>query len=414
VRRAKTNLVVWHPVLILGMLCIFPGCTAKTTESVTQPDTAVESDLVTLQVAALPPGSLELMSVETARIPLELQVTGRIGLDENRTSRVGCLVGGRVVNVLAAVGDLVKNGTLLAQINSHDAHDARSEYAKAVAELQRRRVEQEFAKNARNRASRLYELKAISLEQLQRAEANLSSAEIEVTVAQAEVNRVEESLHHMGIPIESALQEYAEPAEKKREFEEEELIPVLAPMGGTVMQRYVTPGAVVTPASDLFLVSDLTVLWVQAEVPETNLHALRPGLQVGITVQAYPERVFPGRISLVGTALNPNTRTVPVRCEVREFQGSLKPEMYATIRIDLGEGRDGIMIPLTAIQDVDGQNTVFVRQGEGSFRARKVRLGYQTASHVEILEGLSAGDAIVTVGSLLVKSELLKRRFAVE
>ena len=88
--------------------------------------------------------------------------------------------------------------------------------------------------------------------------------------------------------------------------------------------------------------------------------------------------------------------------------------MYATIRIDLGEGRDGIMIPLTAIQDVDGQNTVFVRQGEGSFRARKVRLGYQTASHVEILEGLSAGDAIVTVGSLLVKSELLKRRFAVE
>ncbi len=412
--RVKRRLVEWHSVLILAPILIFSACGAEAPESVMQTDAPVESDLVTLQLTALPPGSLEIVTVEPQKIPLELQVTGRIGMDENRTSRVGCLVGGRVVNVLAGIGDRVEEGALLAQINSHDAHDARSEYAKAIAELQRRRVEQEFAKNARDRAARLYGLKAFSLEQLQRAEANLSSAEMEVSVAQAEVNRVGESLHHMGIPIESAIREYTEPSEKKGVFEDDELIPVLAPIGGTVIQRYVTPGVVVTPAGDLFMISDLTVLWVNAEVPEKDLGSLRHGLQVGIVVQAYPERIFRGRISLIGTALNPSTRTVPVRCEVRDFQGLLKPEMYATIRIDLGEGSDGIMIPLTAIQDVDGQSTVFVRQGKDSFRARKVRLGYQTLSHVEILEGLSAGDVVVTVGSLLVKSELLKRRFSVE
>jgi len=323
-------------------------------------------------------------------------------------------VGGRVVSVAASVGERVDRGQVLAQITSHDVHDARSEYAKAVAQVQRQRSELEFAENARDRAARLYDLKAISLEQFQRAEADLNSARLEVEVAQAEVNRIAEWLAHMGISAEGAVQEYTQPTERNEPLEEEELIRIIAPIERTIIMRSVSPGAVVSPADDIFVISNLNTLWVQAEVPERNLASLQVGRSVGIMVRAYPDVVFQGRIALIGASLNPSTRTVPVRCDVQDPTQRLKPEMYATVRIDLGEGKEGILIPGSAIQDVDGQSTVFVRESEGRYRARRVLLGIQTESGAEVIEGLSPGDVIVTVGSFLLKSELLKRRFTVE
>ena len=112
--------------------------------------------------------------------------------------------------------------------------------------------------------------------------------------------------------------------------------------------------------------------------------------------------------------MDPNTRTVQVRCETSNQRKLLKPEMYATIHIEVEEGRQSTVIPATAIQDVDGQNVVFVREGADRFRARQVRLGRQTGSQVEVLEGIKTGETIATKGSFLLKSELLKRRFSVE
>jgi cobalt-zinc-cadmium efflux system membrane fusion protein len=409
----SAGILLWG-VLLITLPHAFVGCSAQTSQPERPAAAPVEPDLVTLNPDALPQGSLQFDEARLAVIPEELQVTGRIGVNENLTSRVGTLAGGRVTKVLAGVGDRVEKGSVLALINSHEVHDTRSEYAKAIAELQRCRAELEYAKNAKERAGRLYKLKALSLEQLQRAETDQSSAELSVSSAQAEVNRVEETLRHLGVPVESALEEYTKPGEARGQYEEEEMVPVLSPIMGTVMQRLVSPGVVVTTADNLFVISDLSTLWVIAEVPEKNLSALRAGRPVGIAVQAYENRIFPGRIALIGSSLDPNTRTVQVRCETSDQKGQLKPEMYATIRIQVGEGRQGTVIPPNAVQDMDGQNIVFIREAADRFRARQVRLGRQTGSQVEVLEGIKTGETIVTKGSFLLKSELLKRRFSVE
>jgi len=378
----------------------------------------VESDMVILNPDLVPKGNLEFAEVVSAKLPEELQVTGRIGVNENLTSRIGAPVSGRIVKVTAGLGDAVKKGELLAQIASHQVHDARSEYAKAITEMQRRKTELEFARTARDRTAKLYQLKAASLEQVQRAEATLKDAELAIATAQAEINRVAETLRHFGISPESSIGEYTKPAEESEKagesYEEEELVPVLAPIDGTVMQRMASTGMVVTEANDLFVVSDLSTLWVNAEVPEKNLASIRAGRQVGIVVQAYPGVVFPARISLVGASLNPSTRTVQVRCETRDAQGRLKPEMYANVLIEAGEGQERLVVSAAAVQDMDGQSTIFVREGTDRFRARPVHLGRQVGELVEVLDGLQPGQNVAIRGSFLLKSELLKRRFSVE
>ncbi len=361
-------------------------------------------------------GRVRWEPAKTSTIPEMLRVTGRITVDENRTSRVGSIVDGRIAEIFANVGDLVSKDQVLARLVSHEVHDARAEYAKARAELSRRQAELEFARNASKRASRLYELKAASLEQVQKAQADLRSAEFGVTVARTEVNRVAEQIRHLGLSTESAEEEYTRAigSDEKEGFEEDELVPVMSPIEGTVLQRFVSPGTVVTPANDLMLISDLNVLWVNAQVPEKNLRALKTGRPVGITVQAYGDRVFPGRIAHIEDTLDPATRTVGVRCETRNKEGKLKPEMYATVIFEVGEVQDALLIPTEAIQDINGQMMVFVREGETKFRAKKIKIGRQVESQSEILEGLSPGELIVVTGSFLLKSELLKSSMSEE
>jgi membrane fusion protein, heavy metal efflux system len=371
----------------------------------------VESDLVLLDAAPAKEGRVKWEPARVEPLSEGLVVTGRIGVNENLTSRVGAVADGRIVAVFANVGDVVKKGQLLAQLHSHEVHDARAEYAKSQAELSRRQAELEFATNARNRASRLYELKATSQEQLQRSETDLRSAQLAIKSAQADINRIQEHLRHLGLSPEGAEEEYTRAAGQKQgeEFEENELVPIVSPIAGKILKRMISAGTVVTPAIDLVLVSDLSSLWVNAEVPEKYLGALRVERPVRISVKAYGDRTFPGRITLIGDTLNPDTRTVQVRCETRNEGGMLKPEMYAMVGFEVGEARQALMIPSSALQDINGSSSVFLRESDTRYRVRRIRTGQQSREKFEILEGLKPGDAVVSTGSFLLKSELLKR-----
>jgi len=404
--------------LSIAMAVFLGACSTQPPRSSTAA-APVDPELVILDQAPVQEGRLKWMASRVEPLSEALVVTGRIGVDENLTSRVGAVADGRIVTVFANVGDNVKKGQLLAQLHSHEVHDARAEYAKARAELNRRKAELEFAGNARNRAVKLYDLKATSLEQVQRAETDLQSARLSITTAQAEINRIEEHLRHLGLTPEGAEEEYTKasdnkPEEKKddKEYEEAELVPIVAPIGGTILKRFISPGTVVTPASDLLLISDLSTLWVNAEVPEKNLGSLRIGRTAKIMVQAYGDHAFSGRITLIGDTLNPDTRTVQVRCQTENQKRLLKPEMYAMVSFELGESRQALLVPIEAIQDIGGTSTVFVRESDTRFRARTIRTGSQSGFMIEVLEGLKAGEMVVTGGSFLLKSELLKRQMS--
>lgn len=340
------------------------------------------------------------ITVETAQMVsrrVRLEAPGVLSLDEERTARIGSMVEGKIVSVSAQVGDRVAPGTALAEIHSHVIHEAWAEYRKAIADHKRRLTELHYAVQAEQRAQRLYTDKAISLQELQRAQVDRVTAEQSLDMVKTEVRRAEEALEHLGITS----------GEDPR-GESGEQIPVKSPLAGAVLEKNVTAGTAVTPGMQLFVVSDLSTLWALAEVDETKLSRLTVGLPVEIRVAAYPGESFQGTVIFIGDTLDPKTRRVTVRCQAPNLQGKLKPQMYATLSFGEGEPQAVLAVPSRAIQELDGKTVVFVAEDAGKFSAREVVLGSETEGWVEILSGATAGEKIVTAGSFLLKSELSK------
>jgi cobalt-zinc-cadmium efflux system membrane fusion protein len=378
-----------------------PAPPAKTEAAPPQP--AASDREVTLDAEAQRQAGLEIRTVEMRSLPQVLRATGRLALNENATWRVGAVTDGRIVSVEANPGDRVANGQVLARMHSHDIHESRANYQKAVAELARLEAQASYAQRARDRARRLLELKAASTEQTEHAEAELRNAQTAVANAKVEVERTR---HH--------LTEFLQiPADNPPEHEKD-LIPIPTPAAGTVISRNVTPGTVVAPSGELFLVSDLSTLWMIAAVSEENLSRVRPGMMARVFVQAYPNQPFRGRIAKLDDELDPTTRTVKARIELPNRDGRLKPEMYASAEIEMGGSEAALFVPQGAIQEVSGETAVFVRLGADRFELRPVEPGRIVEGTQEIVSGLKGGEAVVTRGAFIVKSQLLKSALAEE
>lgn len=405
----------WTGLPLLALLLALLVSCGSAPPPAPAPSAATASRQAELDPSVLQGGQIELAAVRLGRLPDILRVTGKIGLDENRTSSVGAIVEGRIVSVLANVGDTVAKGQSLARMRSQAVHETRAAYAKAHAELQQRQAELEFARDQRDRLRRLLELKAASPEQVQRAETDVALAEKAIVMTQTELGRQEEMLRQMGLSADGAVSEYGHGTAGDTETEDSELVPVPAPISGTILERMISPGSVVTPSNNLFVIADLTQVWSHAQVPEKYLARLRVSQPAEIFVQAYPGEIFPARIAYIGDTLDPVTRTVQVRCQTENAHRRLKPEMYATISVALGESEEILLIPVEAVQDLDGFSTVFVREGgEARFRACGVQLGRRAGTEVEVLSGLKAGQEVAARGSFLVKSEILKSQMAEE
>ncbi|HEX5819211.1 MAG TPA: efflux RND transporter periplasmic adaptor subunit [Gemmatimonadales bacterium] len=319
-----------------------------------------------------------------------------IALDETHTARVGSMVEGRVVSVEREVGDRVTAGMLLGALHSPVVHEAWAAYRTALAERRRQTSELAFAREAEARASRLFADKAISAQELQRAEANRRAIDEALDMTATELRRAEEELEHLGVTNAD------DPT-----GESGETIPVRAPLGGVVLERLVTPGTAVTPGLPLFVVSDLSSLWVLVEIDESRLSRVSVGRPVHVRVSAYPDEEFTGTVSFVGDVVNPRTRRVTVRCVVGNPDGRLKPEMFATAVLDTGAERRVVTVPASAVHDLQGKTVVFVREASGGFRERVVSVGPERDGEMEVLEGLRAGEPVATAGAFLLKSERL-------
>lgn len=354
-------------------------------------------DVVELDAAAVAQAGIR---VEPAALVTRADATeapGLVSLNETRTARIGALVDGSVLEVFVQPGARVSARHVLAEMHGHIVHDSWADYRKAKAEERRLINELRFATEAEARAGRLYSDKAIALQELQRAQANRVAAEESLDMGRTEVRRAEEALEHLGITNKD------DPT-----GESGETIPIRAPIAGVVLERLVTPGTAVTPGTSMFVVSDLSTLWVLAEVDEAHLARIRVGRDVGVRVAAYPDELFPGTVTYIDEMVNPKTRRVTVRCEVPNADGRLKPEMYATVAIGESDARRIIAVPKSAIQTVNGRTSVFVAEGSGRFRLRPIDIGSERDGLVEARSGLAAGERIVTSGAFALKAELLK------
>lgn len=381
---------------------------SKSTESNNGDGTARQKQgLVTIGKTGQDAGHIVLGTIQEQKVAQTVTAPGKLVTNEDRSWRVGAIAPGKIDEVLAKVGDFVRAGQVLARIHSHDVHEARAAYREATVELDRARSAVAYAKQRRDRAKRLLELKAGSRQDLESAENGLVDAEAAVSTAIAEVRK--ERIHLtdvLHVPVEAVTD--TEP--KAQRPTDSEDIPVYAPASALVFERRATVGSVVGAGDVLFSLTDTSSLWMIAAANETDLSALRPGQRAEIRVRAYAGRLFPGRILKLGEELDPATRTLEVRILVPNPQGLLKPEMYASAAIQQPGRRAAIFLPDSAIQDIDGMPAVFVQRTGTQFEARSIKTGQHANGETEISEGVHPGELVVLKGAFLLKSELLKSR----
>jgi membrane fusion protein, heavy metal efflux system len=395
-------------LLLMGLM-LAVGCTkeAPKAEVVKEKKTPGE---VKLEPAMVKSANIVSVAVESRTQALVLAVNGRLTANEDRTWHVDSFTEGRILKLFANVGDRVTAGQLVAQMHSHEVHEARSEYQRAKTDLAKLQSQRSYAERTRDRMKRLLELKAASVEQTEHAESQLRDAEAAVKNAQTELERTRVHLvEFLDVPAED------HPEHKAGDFShDEDAVPIKTRNGGTVIKRETSVGAVVKAADGVYVVSDLTSVWMIAALPEDQLGKVRVGMNAQVKVQAYPDEVFAGKIVRLGDQLDVETRTVPVRVALANPGQKLRPEMYAVAEIGAGGVAEAIVMPQAALQDFNGQAVVFVDQGDGKYVVRPVRTGRVQGAHVEVLEGLVAGDRVVSRGAFVLKSQMFKSSLAEE
>ncbi len=362
---------------------------ATDTTPVAQNPPSAPSRLLRLTAEELSRMQLELSPVAQGEILSHREFPATVQANQNELAEVTALIRGRVVKVHVDVGQDVKKGTRLALLHSVDLGLAEGEYLKSAARM-------EEAERSHVRAKELYENKAVSLAELQRREAAIKAA-------RAEARETRNRLELLGVSRE-------EIDRLDREHTIKADMPLHAPFDGRVITRNITKGEVVETDQKLFTVANLTDVWVIGNVPEKDIRFIRKDQHVNVVLAAYPHAMFSGTITYVGDVLDPATRTMSLRVTVSNPERLLKPEMFAVISVYAPSSPDALSVPLAAVQDGPVGKMVFIQQEAGTFEARTIKLGNEEGDVVRVLEGVKAGEQVVTKGSFALKSEMERHK----
>ncbi len=183
---------------------------------------------------------------------------------------------------------------------------------------------------------------------------------------------------------------------------------VKAPIDGVITERKSTAGQTITKDTPLYVISDPTDLWVLAQIKERDVGQVKAGQDAVFSVLSYPDEKFGGRVALIGSSLDQQSRTLEVRIETRNEDGRLKPGMFADVEITTTVVSGALLIPDAAVQTMGDEPVVFVPLGESKFQKRGVKLGAREGSDVQVLSGLQEGEKVATEGSFILKSQMLK------
>jgi cobalt-zinc-cadmium efflux system membrane fusion protein len=339
-------------------------------------------------------------------VPDMLQVKGRIALADDHVWRVGVRTPGLVMVVYAGLGDRVDKGQVLARYHADEVREERAHYRAALNELSLAENAAAQARRNRDRAQRLLDLKAGSVQQVEQSQQELLAAQSAVAKAQIEVDRGKDLLEDdLKVSVDP-------PPASAGAFADD--VPIIAPASGYVIEKNITPGRTVDLAAQTFVIGDLSKVWMLASVRQEDLPGLRLGASVVVTLPNDAIQRFPGRIANLGQQFDPVTRAMEVRIDLDNRRGVLRPEMLAAADIPRGTRKTALLIPSDAVQQIENQNAVFVLTSPGRFAIRPIHTGETSAGQTVVLEGLAAGDQVVVRGSFALKSQLLKSAIEAE
>ena len=358
---------------------------------------------------------VEFVAAEHRAHPVPLKVTGLVTPVPSRVVHLRPLAEGVVKQVNVKLGDRVRAGQVLVHYDNIALGDHIGEYRGAVAARRQAEADLEVLQRSLQRAEQLIGLEAISQQTLDLRRSEFEQARAGLVSAQAEVSRIEERIHRSGLTDEDlsevaprgSADEMRAAAEQHREMS---LNFIRAPFHGTVTEFSVAVGDLVGPDRELLTIINMSTVWVLADVYEPDLGRLPSNAEVAIQVDAYPDRVFTGRITYISDTIEMSTRAAHVRCVVTNRDKALKLGMFTRVSIPTNEKVSTLVAPVDAVQQIDGQSVVFVRTGPATFERRDVTLGLTADGQVEVIGGLKPGETIVSTGSFYLKTALLHER----
>jgi cobalt-zinc-cadmium efflux system membrane fusion protein len=366
-------------ILLLGLSAVFSvgGCGSSENgkAQAAQPDANAANAPGTEYVAPDARG-VQTITVKETAIPEYLDLPAHVEADPTRVVHVFAPAGGRITEMKVRPWDRVEKGQTLAVLESSDL-------ARAVADYHKSLVDNQVKQKALDRAADLFAHKAISEKDYQQAQgdAEMTKAELQATREQVQV---------FGMDPDHA----------------ETKLSVLAPRSGVVLDVGAALGEFsksLDAPSPLCTIADIGTVWVVGAIYEKDLAAAKSGQPAEVSLNAYADQHWAGRISVVSDAVDPTTRTLQARVVLENPRAQIKPQMFGRIRI-LRSSEAGILVPSGAVIREGNDAYLFVGKGINRFERRSVKVGRSVGGSVEIVSGLSAGDTIVSEGALLLRS----------
>lgn len=342
-------------------------------------------------------GKIDLTISTAQSVPLSgiLTVPAKLMVNQNNEAQVASLVQGRVHKVFANIGDYVKSGSPLMQIEGLEVGEIKAQFLKAKAQLN-------FAKTNFNRQKSLFEQNIGS----QKA---LNEAQAEYEKALAEFNAEDKKIHSIGLS-DKDLEE-----EKTNDGDHDAgTLTIKSPISGIIIERNVVTGQLVDETVNSFRIINNENLWVEGQIYENDYPKISGNPEISFVTPAFPNEQFKGKVFFIGQVVDEHTRTIPVRAELLNKKSKLKPQMFGEMKISLSSDVKGILVPSESIVKEGSESYIFIAKNDSTFDKRNIQLGMQINDMIEVIKGIAEGEKIVTKGSFFLKSEMMKESLAEE
>ena len=350
-------------------------------------------------------GSLGIEPVTSQVFRTEHFTEGKIAVDEDRATLVFSPYSGRVIKLHAKPGDMVTAGQPLFVVEAPDMVQAQNDYITAASGLNKARSQLEYAKIVEAQNKSLYETRAVPLRDLQQSAATTLAARNDMRSAETSLEVARNRLRILG-KTDPEITTFGETGAISPQTT------IYSPISGTVVQRKVGPGQYVNTASNspaandaTFIIGDLTTVWLVAYVRESEAQNVKVGQALRFSVIAAPNRTFVANIAYVATSLDPGTRRLMVRATINNSEAALRPEMFASVTILTGEGDSSPAVLREAIIYDGATARVWVARDDNSLESRTIKTGLSHGQYVQVTDGLSLGEKVISRGSLFVDRE---------
>ena len=362
--------------------------TPSKTEESNKGEAKSELEGLKLTTEEMKTAGVQIITLEEQEVKDEIVVTASIQANQDKLAHVAPRVAGKVIRVMANLGDKVKANQPLALIDSIEVGEAQSSYAQAV-------TEQNLAKASMERADKLYAEQVIPQKDYLRVQADFEKAK-------AVLRAANDKRQALGIAGSSSAA-----------GSNTSVYSVSIPFAGTIIEKDAVLGELAQSDKTLFSIADLSTVWIETKLYEKDLGKIKLGAPALISTAAYPGETFKGKITYISSISDKDTHTVGARVEVPNLDGRLKLDMFATAAISTNTSTKALSLPEEAVVLIQGQSTVFV-QKEDSFEPRAVDLGEKLRNRVILKSGISAGEKVVVSGAYALKAKMLKSQISAE